>query len=275
MRNFLKQLNIVGGVNVWSEGDMCKYAIDNLLKWCDKVVIMMDNSDEYTTNIIVDYVEQYPKRIVIGKTDILPALVGQSVARRHKLNSARLSECLLNLVRSEHYKRPIDIFLFLNSDEIYTNSLPDVLDKFVNSTLDTVFIRPIEVYESMNIIINRGLIPHARIYKYTPKLTAIPPHKTFETADGIATRDYWFPYKLKRNIMRADYTFVHLQRLTKKNRELRLKAKGGVAVKGTKLWRVSKPAYELTPEEGLSIYTKEYLDEAHYKEDINNIPLAL
>ena len=52
MRNYLKNLNIVGAICIYHEGDMCKYSIDNLLEHCDKICISMDYPDEKTLAII-------------------------------------------------------------------------------------------------------------------------------------------------------------------------------------------------------------------------------
>ena len=271
MRDFLNNINIVSGINVWSEGEICRYAIEDAIKWSDKVVIIMDNSDSITRNIVMGYKEKHPAVIVTGTTDI-PIIEGQRMRRRLKENSCRLTECLLRKIKEEHDKDPIDIFLFKNSDEIFTNSLPSILEKFIESSTDTVFIKPIEVYDDMKLLINRGLFSHARIYKYNPSITAIPGGKRESETMGYITRDYFIPYREKRNIMRANYGFVHLSRLTKENRRLR-KARNWLT-SDARLWRIGKPAYELTPEEASSIYSDgNYLSIKDYDGDIAKVPM--
>jgi len=274
MRNFLTHLNIVGGVNVWSEGEICRYAIEDLIKWCDKVVIMMDNSDEKTTGIVMEYKNKYPEIVVTGETNVPPLAQGERSRKRLKLNSCWLTQCLLEKIKEEHDKRPIDIFLFKNSDEIFTNSLPDVLTRFITSKADTIFIKPIEVYDDFHILTNKGLISHARIYKYCPEISAIPQGVDKSKVVGIIQRDYFVPHRTRRNIMRANYTFVHLQRLTKENRTLRAPMTDYKQT-GISLWRVSKPAYELTPSEAHKVYTSKNLLPIKDYNSIDDIPLTL
>jgi len=239
MRNYLKELNIVGGVGVWSEGEICRYSIENLISICDRVVIMMDNSDDKTKSIVMEYKNKYPDIVVVGENNILPAKEDESIMRRQKKYEGEIIQAAFDLIRKVHDERPIDILLFIDSDEMFTDNFPNILEDFVKRKEDTIFIRPIEVYGWMNVICNKGLVAHAKVYKYVKEISSIPYSK----------QNYYLPYRINRNIIKAPWNFVHLARLTEENRALRIKIRSRHSSPDNKLRRVNKPAYQLTPEE--------------------------
>jgi hypothetical protein len=266
MRNFLNNLNIVGAVGVYFEGEICRHSIENLLSFCDKVVIMMDNPDDLTTSIILEYAGKYPEQIVFGKNNIPPLQSGESLMQRHKKYEGQIIQAAFDLVKIVHEQKPIDILCFIDSDEIFTDNLPNLMNKFWNSKADTCFIKPIEVFSSPYILINRGLVSHAKLYKYVPEISSVPYHK----------QNYYLPYRINRNIIKEPWNFVHLARLTEKNKEFRAVSRNRVTAKGLKLRRVSKPAWELTPQEMEIIErSSSFVDAQSWDGDLNKVPLIL
>jgi len=273
MRNYLKELNIVGGVMVWSEGEICRYGIETLIEHCDKVAITMDYSDNKTKSIVMEYKDKYPDRIIIGTTDgIVPPLLeenkknGHEIMSRLKNFSGQLVQCNLDLVKKEHEKKPIDLLYFIGSDEIFTENIGKVATDFWESSVDTLFIMPIEVYLDMKVVCDRGLISHAKIYKYVSEITSIP----------YGQQNYYLPYRRKRNIWKKSYNFVHLNRLTEENIKLRNFLRGERIDQETKLRRISKEAYKLTPEEAYKVYTsKLFIKIKDWDNNIESIPLIL
>jgi hypothetical protein len=241
MREYLKDLNIVGGVGVWSEGEICRYSIESLLKHCNMVFITCDYSDEKTSNIVEEYKEKYPNQIIVGDTiDYAPSPDGLSFPdkmRRQKTYCGQLIQANFDMVKVYNEIHPVDILIFIDSDEMFTDNLPNVINKFLNSDADTVFIKPIEVYDSMNIICNKGLVSHAKIYKYTPEITSIPYSK----------QNYYLPYRRERKILKESWNFIHLDRLTQENRALRSELRLGTSDPEMKLRRVSIHPSKLTP----------------------------
>lgn len=267
MRSYLPHLNIVGGVGVWREGEIMRHCIENLVKHCDTVCIMQDNPDERTASIVEEYRQKHPDIIVTGFTNLPHLQDGQRAIARQKTYEGELIEEAFKLIKTQHEKRPIDLLYFIDSDEMFTDHLPVLAEKFWASNADTVFIRPIEVYDSFHIIVNKGLVSHAKIYKYRPDITAIP----------YGARNYYRPYSYNRNIIKEPWYFVHLARLTKENRELRVQARGNRETPpDMKLRRVSKPAYQLTKYEGEEVfYHKDFVRFREWDGNHESIPIVL
>ena len=245
MRNYLQNLNICGGVGVWSEGEICRYAIESLLSICDTVFITCDYSDDKTQQIVDGYKSKYPDRIIVGDTSArVPSPVGMTLPQimgRQKTYCGQLIECNFDMVKEYHKTHPVDIIIFIDSDEMFTTNIPKVLEKFWNTPdIDTIFIKPIEIQNDIHIITSQGLVSHAKIYKFVPEITAIP----------YSAQNFYQPYRKYRRIWKESWNFVHLARLTEENRklrgELRQQTHGNLTAK---IRRVSKPAWELTPVE--------------------------
>jgi len=271
MRNYLKDVNIVGGFTCWSEGEIIRYAIESLLEHCNVVFITCDYSDDKTKKIVEEYRNKNSDRIFVGDTSArLPSTEGMNLAKiweRAKKFCGQLIESNFDMVKEYHKKHPVDILIFLDSDEMFTVNIQNVLERFWASKVDTVFIKPIEVYSDIHIIANKGLVSHAKIYKFKEDITAIP----------YSQQNFYLPYRRNRNIWKESWNFVHLARLTEINRklrgELRQKPHGNMMAK---LRRVSKPAYELTPAEAEIVDTSEkFIRIKDWNGDINSVPLIL
>jgi len=272
MRNFLKDVHIVGGVGVWSEGEIIRHCIENLLKYCDHVFLTMDYSDDKTKGIVMEYKNKYPEQITVGDTsarvgppnrESYPAMMG-----RQKTFCGDLIQCNFDMVKEYHEKvKKVDILIFMDSDEILTDNIPNVLEEFWKSTIDTVFIKPIEVFMDMHIICNKGLVSHAKIYKYVPEISAKP----------YSQQNFYLPYRRNRNIMKASWNFCHLARLNTENRKLRSALRNNQkSDPEMKLRRVSKPAYELTPKEAEIVDNSEkFVRLKDWNGEINSVPLVL
>ncbi len=270
MRDYLQNLNIAGCVGVWSEGEICRYAIESLLKHCNKVFIIMDYSDDTTKNIVMEYKDKYPEIIVVGDTSELVAPPDRTslsgMMQRQKNYVGEILESGFKLIKKEHAKKPINLLYFIDSDEIFTNSIGKAVEIFWEGVTDTMFIAPIAVYTSMYITCHPDLICHAKVYKYTPEISAIP----------YSQQNYYLPYRLNRNISKKPWLFVHLAKLTEENIKLRTKLRGNILDPKLKLRRISKPAYELTPEEGQRIYLSDkFVRLEDWDNDINSLPLIL
>jgi hypothetical protein len=266
MRDFLTDIQICGAVCVWSEGEVCRYAINNLLDFCDRIFISKDHSDDITRRIIDEYVALFPSRVIARDSTVRPVNIGERIMSRHKRMQGEIREEALKIAKEEHKKKPIDILVFPDSDEVWCDGIGKLLEEFWNSKADTVFCKSIEVYDSPYLTINQGLLSHGRIYKFEDTITAIPYH----------SKTYLDPYSKRRNIMKAPWTFVHLARLDKENRELRCKLRLTQSSPELKLRRISKPAWQLTPREGWILHKSDkFLRLGDYKGNILDVPLIL
>lgn len=240
MRNFLKQLNIVGAVNTWEEGDILKHCLDNLLKWCDKIVVIMDRPDEATEELVRSYKKRYTGHFRIGYTDIDVLRNKDNTRRIEKVRRSDMVETKLALVRELHKEKPIDILLSPDSDEIFTDALPKILEEFMTRPETSICMKSSNVYNNMFAIHTNGMMRHWRIYKYVPTIHFTP--RRFQDhyhIDGAT----WRP---------TEIGFVHLAQL-EGFQELRQRTthekKFVEAHPDAGIWKVAKPANELTPEE--------------------------
>jgi len=69
MRKVLQEIEVVGAVLVYREGDIIRWSLDWLYNFCDRVVIILDNYDEYTRNIVFEYRDKYPDMTTIGYSE--------------------------------------------------------------------------------------------------------------------------------------------------------------------------------------------------------------
>ena len=65
MRKVLNNLNIVGATLVYSEGNQCRMTIEWLCNFCDKVIVLLDNYNSDTENIVLEYKKKFPDKVNI------------------------------------------------------------------------------------------------------------------------------------------------------------------------------------------------------------------
>jgi len=180
-RDYLKDVNIWGAILVSMEGKILHYTIPCLLKYCDKVLIVFDNENEETKDIVLDYKKNYENRIVVGYSGIKRATKAQEEAlrglfRRFKPIQGKVRDTVLQYFRDMVKNgEKVDIIVWPDGDEVFTKELPDVLKTFwsMKDKLG-VTIRPITVFGDMKTISRITMAGHTRIFKFFPELTAIP-----------------------------------------------------------------------------------------------------
>jgi len=265
MREFLKDLNITACVGTWKEGEGVRYCLDNLLKWCDYIAIIQDDPDELTNRIITEYREKYPDvfRVEISKVPKLNK--PENVGRRERVYRSELAEERLALVRKIHNEeRPVDILLTPDSDEVFTDYLPEMLEIFWKSNWTSICAKPIEVYDTPYFIHNRGLMSHWRVYKYEPTIHFTPRRY----------QDHFWVYPARMAWRGMDGGFVHLSSIKEFYNAKRLICPKTVldVHPNAKIWKLNKPAWELTPEEYISIIRKpcDFLLKDYEKNKDNN-----
>jgi hypothetical protein len=266
MRDYLRHLNIVGAVSVYQEGEVCRWGIDSLLQHCDKVMICEDNSDEKTKIIVNEYQTKYPDRIVVGQTNLPPAKEGELLRARHKKYYGEIAQAALDMVKVEHKNKPVDLLIKIDSDEMLTNHFSTALTDFVNSDKDVLFICPMGVIDSLYVIANRDLFSHARVYKFVEDISSL----------NYSQQDFYLPYRRNRNIVKLPWNYLHMGRFTKESREWRQKVGNQVVDPETKMWRINKPAYDVSPNEyehKVRISDK-FVRFKNYNGDVNSIPLT-
>lgn len=118
MRNYLKKINIIGCVMVYQEGDVCRWSLDWLVKNCNEVIVLLDNYNSYTENIILEYKKKYPNKInMIYSTVPIDKNrnSGSYIKQRFKNYQANIREQVAIELRKMHKKKEIELVVWMDS----------------------------------------------------------------------------------------------------------------------------------------------------------------
>jgi hypothetical protein len=244
MRSYLKEIEIVGAVMVYQEGEQCRWSLNWLYDNCDRVCILLDNFNSETEAIVLQYKEKYPDRTNVFYSEE-PAnekrnkIQGQ-VKKRFKNRQPYIREQLIKGLRTMHDEKPIDLLIWPDSDETFINEFPKHLEEFRQRGEEFMFLGFVEVYDSMDQIITQIMAPHGRVFKYKPEMTALP----------YQMRTVYHPYELKRP-WKVRNVVVHVCHLTEEYRARRQFFDNRNMKEETKrlLWKLPKDVREMTAEE--------------------------
>ena len=240
MRNFLKDIHIVGVTMGCREGNVIRYCLDDLVKYCDEVIIVLDNYDKETENAVKNYAKKGVN--IFYSTFPIDEKINKEIGalkRRHRDHQGAIREQVLIEARKIHEKRPIDILLWPDGDEIFTCELPEFLTDFWNGDKKAMFMRTVTPFDSFKILRRRSIFSHARIFKYRPDMTAIP----------YRNRTFYYPFE-KGEAMKSKYALIHLALLTKHIRAVRDSYVGrGTSDKDDDLWFLDKDIRKMTASE--------------------------
>ena len=251
-RTFLTELNIWGAMLV-SHGDaLLYYSIDCLLKYCDYILLMQDNTSEQTRAILAKYKARYPDRIYLAETGFPSATEGQNSRpqgqlRRFKGIQGPCRERVFEYLRNIHKKTRIDILLFPDEDEVFSDYLPELLEEFWSKKeMRGITIKPIDVYSDMKTVTGRSMTGHTRILKFFPELTGL------DYRTGCCYRPL-----TKRDRMGCKFYTIHLCNLKTDRYDWRIQhwKKGPGLDWG--LWKLPDDARKVHPSEIKRIIKKE------------------
>lgn len=181
MRDFLKDKHIVGAMLVSRVGSLLDFTASELLKWCDVVLLMIDNEDEPTRKS-VDYLKgKYGDKIIIEETGFPRATEAQEhskqgLLRRFKPLQGPIRQKVFDYIKKYNdTKRKVDILIWPDSDEVFSNSFRQLLIDFVNMPeKKAITMKPVDVFGDMSTIHGKSMTGHVRVMKWFPELTAIP-----------------------------------------------------------------------------------------------------
>jgi len=241
----MKNLNICACVGVWKEGETLHYTFDNLLRYCNHIAVLADCPDEKTEKFVLSYKEKYPDIFEIGYSTVPPLRDKNHVRRRTKVYASQLNEEKLALIKKINEKEKVDILLSPDSDEVFTDNFPQLLKDFWESSYTSINARPINVYDKVDIIVDRGMASHYRVYKYVDSIHFTP----------WRYRGFYYPYRGSESMILGTGLFVHLNKLAEnKDRKKIIGNRDLIDVcPDAKLWKLTKPAWELTHDEYLEI----------------------
>jgi len=243
MRNFLKDLHIVGAMLVFREGKIIRHSIDSLMRHCDHVVIVLDNEDEKTKNIVLEYKNKHKGFFTIGWSGT-PRLTAEEEARpgalkhRGKHWKWYARGVALYEVEKINRKKKIDILIFPDADEMFTDAFPESLKRFWESDRQILMMKTIQVFDSFNLIHEGRLVSHTKAYKYRDDMKAFP----------TRFRQIFVPFRAEQS-MGCYYNLIHMCSLTKEIRALRKHWSGRGLKPEYRLWKTDKDTRKMSEEE--------------------------
>jgi len=244
-RNFLPNVEIVGATMVYREREQCHYCLDQLYEYCDRVVILLDNYDKETEQIILNYKNKYPDitHIVYSTIPVNRSrneISGQQ-KKRFKLQQAGIREQMIKELKKLHEQKSIDLLLWWDSDEIVINEFPKYLIEFwENNTHTWMMLGFINPFENFRMIMSSPMAPHGRVFRYNSEMTNYP---------WVGRTRYW-PY-LNTRPWKLRHVVLHLCHLTKEYRERRSFFDNGKGedLWDRNLWVLPKDVREMTAQE--------------------------
>lgn len=244
-RNFLTDLNIVGATLAFREGNLIKYCLNDLTKICNYVVVVLDNYNKKTERIVMKYKKKYGERFIVGYSG-LP--VGPGILKkRFKGLQPKIRQSVLEEVKKLHQRKKIDILIWLDADECFTDYFLQHLKWFWESQWQILAVRPIMVFDSLRMVRGTTTIPNGRVFKYRPDMSA----------QGYS-RGFYKPFT-RSEIGRAYYITVHLAYASKRQRDYRAKYLGDKRMHEcpySRLWILEKDVRRYSPEKIKEIFKK-------------------
>lgn len=247
----IKDKVIVGGMCISRDVDILNITIPNLLKYCDWVVLLLDNETPEVLKLALEYQEKHYGKIWLRRSSFPHDIVrgrGKILDNRHRWKAIKgyvRDEVFFHIRRildmrhgllEEHKK--IDILLFPDQDEIFTDHLPELLERLLESDKRGISLKMVHVVDDMFTIKEDAMGPHFHIMKYTRELAGYP-WQFFNMFHPITGSQ----------IMKVNYYSVHLPYLTASSRKFRNENWKKLGLKGAKLWTLPKSVVEMSPKE--------------------------
>jgi len=242
----LEHIHIAGGVLVSRAGETLNYTLRNLLKWCDWILIVLDNEDIDTLRIVNEYYKKYPERIRVihsGFKRIGAEMEGVpgALLQRFKGLQGPIRETVFTYMRKEHKKNPIDILIYPDSDEIFTIYFEKLLlDFWRMEDMRVIRMRCVWPFGDLNTIGRTKMCSHARVFKFDPKISTYPWSK-----DWLRNPT---PFSGKQHL-RNENILVHLSHFKESMLEWRAKNWRNYPSLSIPLWTLNKNVLESSDED--------------------------
>jgi len=255
MRGFLENVKIAGAMLVSRNVELLDITIPNMLKWCDWCLVLMDNESDEDRDKVYEIQRKYKGRLILRRSSIpsnLPTKSGGVMDYRKRWKAVKgivRDDVFTNLKKiSKTIARPgfdkIDILIWPDSDEIFTNHFPYLLKMFWGSDKKAITMKPVDVVGSMRVIKKKSMNHHVHVMKYSHELAGIP------------WRFHAVYYPLEReDLMAARYYSVHLPFLNEKCTKWRNENWKVENFKDCELYHLDQDVNEMSQEE---IYKKLY-----------------
>ena len=248
----IQNRTIVGTMLVSQSVDILDYSLPNLLKWCDWMLIVMDNQTSEVEEKVYKYQRENYNKIFVRRSSIPNKLFsrkGKLLSYHERWKSAKeviRNDVFVNLRcildwKKEGYDK-IDILLWPDHDIIFTDSLPKLLEEFIDSNKRAISMKHVDVFGDLKTIAVSNMGHHVHVVKYSRELAGLP-RRFFALYHPLSESD----------LLKVDNYTVNLAYLTDENRKWRRKNWKTDNVDGSKFIKIDRDIRELRPNE---IYAK-------------------
>ncbi len=244
----IKDKTIVGAMCVSENPEILRITIPNLLKNCDWVLLLLDNESKEVEELVLDYQKKFYDKIWVRRSSIPHKVITRNGnildyhTRWKSVKGLVRDEAFINLRRILKLKQPgydrIDIMVFPDADEMFTDYLPELLEKFIESNYKAISLKHIHVVNDMQTIKDDKMMSHVHIFKWQDDLCGYP----------WQYRNAMHPITWEETMI-TNYYSIHLCYLTKKMREWRNQKWKNNPLKSCDLWKLEKLVLEMRPEE--------------------------
>ena len=232
---------------VSQHAELLDITIPNLLKWCNWILLVMENETPEVEQKVYEFQKQYHKRIFVRRSSFPHKIFvkgrEQTYRQRWKgLKGQIRDEVFMHIRNIQDYKMKgyenIDALIFQDSDEIFTDYLLELLDKFWESDYKAITMKPVDVVGDLQTIKSTSKGHHVFIMKWNRELRGLP-RRSWALYHPLCVSD----------LMRVEYYSVHLACLNDIIRKWRNKEWKKDDVEGSKLYKLDKNVTEMRPDE--------------------------
>ena len=249
MREFLKDIKIVGATLASREGQLIRYCLDDLIEYCDKILVVLDNFDEETARTVFEYKKKYENLFIIRYSDIETGSSNGNNKKRLYHKQHLIRQRVLDELKIVDSVMGIDILLWPDGDEIFTNKIPAVLISFWESDRKVLALRPVTIFNGFNLIRDKTLFPHCHIFKYIPEMSAKMP---------LRSKLFYRPFKDHDRVV-IEYVSVHLTLLTPDSRKRREEYAGkNLESLNYRLWKTDEDVRKMSPDSVRAVIDKKH-----------------
>jgi len=220
MKSFLETINIVGALLVSRCGEILHYSIPDILKYCDHLLIVMDNEDDETRAIVESYKKEFPDKITLHPSGF-PRATKEQEEKKEGL-----------------FRR-------------FKSLQPSILEEFWNSSKKGLYCKHVSVFEKMDILIRKSQPPDVIAYKYDPNMSALP-YRCWQIYKPLTKNDLF-----QSKHTRIHLAYLTLKKREWRDKAWRYDA---FSERDGEMWFLGKDAREVTSQEYFDILKKKKPD---------------
>lgn len=228
--------------------DLLDITVPHMMRWCDWALIVMDNESNDVVDKCLYFQKKFNGRIFLRRSSFPHKIITkagdiQDYRRRWRnLDGYVRDDVFTNLNKILEWKKSgydkIDVLLWPDSDEIFTDHLPELIKKFWESDYKAVSLKPVDILNDLRTIKDKSMSHHVHILKYHSNYRGWP-KRYFARYVPLETGE----------VMRASYYSVHLAYLNKDIRDFRSKNWKDLHFMEEPIWILDRDVNTYSPKE--------------------------